>query len=522
MNFKNEYYINKIMALESTTLKICEYFNDIGILDYDSVNSFLSLYSEIGNKNNFSNQNDILRNSIFSYMRIISENDTLLFEFSKRILNSFFNFQLISRYKSVKALKSILNIKLKNILIHFFFRLIRTKGKKSYRYLMKNYNPKNTNSNYDKITQIINTENLNYPNDNFINLFQNQNYNFHKKSNTENNETINSKTSRENFIDNLTTEKTINYPMKRENYKAKIIKTVFPKEKNLFELKKEQEQIKRKNKINYDSQIRKTNYNKIKQQYLNDENQNYYRYYSKNDLKNQRAKSQNTSIINSKIKIPNEENISENHKRYKINIPFKKIKANSNDKKNEKNLDNDDIKNGNEIIKSNVIDRLYKKEMLKMREKKMKENIEKEINKKKDIIDWDKINYENNVKYTENIYNEKSDNILNNNLNEDENEDKKNLNEKEIENNLNENDINNNNEEPQFLDIQSLSSVILSPNRNGSLKQIEEIDNYNQNISNQNSIKDIKQEKNINSINFDIDNFHSNSIKELLKDETKK
>ena len=53
------------MALESTTLKICEYFNDIGILDYDSVNSFLSLYSEIGNKNNFSNQNDILRNSIF-------------------------------------------------------------------------------------------------------------------------------------------------------------------------------------------------------------------------------------------------------------------------------------------------------------------------------------------------------------------------------------------------------------------------------------------------------------------------
>ena len=291
------------MNLESITLKVCEYFNDIGILDYDSVNDFLSIYSEFGIKSNFKNQNDILRNSIFSYMRIISQNDTLLFEFSRRILNSFLNFQLISRYKSVKGIKSILNIKLKNILIYFFFRLIRTKGKKSYRYLMKNYNPKNTNSNYDKTSPIITTENLNYPNNNFINIFQNQNYNFHKKSNTENNETQNSKTSREYFIDNLTTEKTINSLMKRENYKTKIFKTVFPKEKNLIELKKEQEQIKRNNKINYDSQIRKTNYNKIKQQYLHDVNQNYYRYYSKNDLKNQRAKSQNTSMINTKIKM---------------------------------------------------------------------------------------------------------------------------------------------------------------------------------------------------------------------------
>ena len=345
------------MSLDSTTLKICEYFNDIGILDYDSVNDFLSIYSEFGIKSNFKNQNDILRNSIFSYMRIISQNDTLLFEFSKRIINSFLNFQLISRYKSIKGLKSILNIKIKNILIDFFFRLIRTKGKKSYRYLMKNYNPKNTNTNYDKIAEITNTENLNYSNNNFI--LQNQNYNFHKKSNTENNETQNSKTSREYYIDNLTTEKNFNYPMKRVNYKAKIFKTAFPKEKNLFELKKEQEQIKRKNKINYDSQIRKTNYNKIKKQYLNDENQNYYTYYSKNDLKNQRSKSQNTSMLNTKIKIPNEENISENHKRYKINIPFKKLKANSNDKKNNVNLDNNET--NSEIIKSNVINRLYKK-----------------------------------------------------------------------------------------------------------------------------------------------------------------
>ena len=35
------------MNLASTTLKVCEYFNDIGIIDYDNVNDFLKIYSEI-------------------------------------------------------------------------------------------------------------------------------------------------------------------------------------------------------------------------------------------------------------------------------------------------------------------------------------------------------------------------------------------------------------------------------------------------------------------------------------------
>ena len=126
------------MNLESTTLKVCEYFNDIGIIDYDNVNDFLTIYSEIAFKNNYNSKNDILRNTIFSYMKLISQNDTLLFEYARRTLNSFINFQLVSKYKSIKVLKSILNIKIKNIIVYFFFRLIRTKGKKSYRYLIQN------------------------------------------------------------------------------------------------------------------------------------------------------------------------------------------------------------------------------------------------------------------------------------------------------------------------------------------------------------------------------------------------
>ena len=95
-----------------------------------------------------------------------------------------------------------------------------------------------------------------------------------------------------------------NNPQKKEVFRARIFKKEYPKEKNLFELKKEEDYMKRQNKLKFDSKIRKSNYYKIKQQYLNDENQNYYTYYSKNDLKNERSKSQNTSMLGTKIKIP--------------------------------------------------------------------------------------------------------------------------------------------------------------------------------------------------------------------------
>ena len=35
---------------EDNSMKICEYFNDIGLVDYDNVNLFLDIYSEIVKK----------------------------------------------------------------------------------------------------------------------------------------------------------------------------------------------------------------------------------------------------------------------------------------------------------------------------------------------------------------------------------------------------------------------------------------------------------------------------------------
>ena len=113
-------------------------------------------------------------------------------------------------------MKSILNIKIKNIIVYFFFRLIRTKGKKSYRYLIQNYNPKSDiNNDYKKNYHTINhSENLNYLNDNLnINTYQKHSHN--SKITTENNETKSDKNTIVNLNDNL-----IDNPQKKEVFRA--------------------------------------------------------------------------------------------------------------------------------------------------------------------------------------------------------------------------------------------------------------------------------------------------------------
>ena len=111
----------------------------------------------------------------------------------------------------------------------------------------------------------------------------------------------------------------------------------------------------------------------------------------------------------------------------------------------------------------------------------------------------------------ENIFNEKKEKRKfedNSHLKEDYNDNllcDNDIEKKDEENNLKDSE---NNNDHQFLDIQSLSSDILnSPNGNGSLKgSLREI----------NHKKEIKQDDlNI----FNLDNYQSNSIKELLKNE---
>ena len=65
--------------IEINSMKICEYFNDIGLVDYDNVNLFLNIYAEIIRKNNLKKKSDILRTALFSFMKIISKDEKQLF-----------------------------------------------------------------------------------------------------------------------------------------------------------------------------------------------------------------------------------------------------------------------------------------------------------------------------------------------------------------------------------------------------------------------------------------------------------
>ena len=142
----------------SRSMKICEYFNDIGLVDHNNVNLFLNIYSEIVKKNYCKKKNEILQYSLYTFMKLISRDDNQLHEYSKRTINAFNNNQLISKYKSIKIIKTVLYLILKKLLTNFLFQLIRNKSNKR----KKNFNLRNSNKKAKSIKLIKHyTDNLN-------------------------------------------------------------------------------------------------------------------------------------------------------------------------------------------------------------------------------------------------------------------------------------------------------------------------------------------------------------------------
>ena len=64
---------------EEESIKIYEYFNDIGIVDYDNINLFLNIYSDILKNKSYKNKDELLKRSLFSYMKIISNDENKLY-----------------------------------------------------------------------------------------------------------------------------------------------------------------------------------------------------------------------------------------------------------------------------------------------------------------------------------------------------------------------------------------------------------------------------------------------------------
>ena len=127
--------------------KICEYFNDIGILQLDDMNRFLKIYTQIS-QNKFKNKSDKLILSLFSYITQLSQNEQQLYDTCKNIVNSFSNSQILHRYKAIYMINNIIKSKINSRYILFFCKLISFINTKRFHSKINQSNSFKSNRNF--------------------------------------------------------------------------------------------------------------------------------------------------------------------------------------------------------------------------------------------------------------------------------------------------------------------------------------------------------------------------------------
>ena len=154
--------------------KICEYFNEIGILEYENINIFLEIYSKLSYKN-YLRLTDKLRDTLTIYFNNNFIKTNTISKLCDSILSSFNNYQLILKYRTLNNLKNILTNKINSKYINFFLNISlyiqkkKNKSKKSTKSLKKiekkkdeNYEDKNSlndiNKNKEENNELISSD----------------------------------------------------------------------------------------------------------------------------------------------------------------------------------------------------------------------------------------------------------------------------------------------------------------------------------------------------------------------------
>ena len=132
--------------------KICEYFNNIGILQLENINRFLKIYSQLSH-NKYRNKSDKIILALFSYMTLISKNENNLYEICKNIINKFLNNQILQKYRALNSINNVFISKIHSKYALFFMKLysyLYIKNRKiRIIHLNKKLLPNNSNSNYE-------------------------------------------------------------------------------------------------------------------------------------------------------------------------------------------------------------------------------------------------------------------------------------------------------------------------------------------------------------------------------------
>ena len=137
--------------------KICEYFNNIGILQLESIDNFLKIYSQLS-QNKYKNKSDKVILALFSYINLISKNDKLLYETCRNIVNNYSNNMILKRYHTLQIFINIIKTKLHSKYLLLFLKLNsyipseKRKYENRYLYTFERTN----NSNSEKEAEIKN------------------------------------------------------------------------------------------------------------------------------------------------------------------------------------------------------------------------------------------------------------------------------------------------------------------------------------------------------------------------------
>ena len=201
--------------------KICEYLNDIGILQFENINKFLKIYTQLSQEK-YKNTSDKLILALFSYITQISKNEQQLYQTCKNMVQNISNNQILYRYRALNMLNNIFKYKLQSKYIFFFCKLnyfiLNRSSKYKYSDLYLNSKNNYSNSKTNEINEFLNEKE--YINNTSIDKNVNDNNKLRINPKIKNRITKRNIKRKDNINNNTNTEKNCTFfPNINHNYK---------------------------------------------------------------------------------------------------------------------------------------------------------------------------------------------------------------------------------------------------------------------------------------------------------------
>ena len=499
--------------------QICDYLNEIGILDINNIRNYLILTTNLLNENTaYKSINEVYKISLFAYIKGINNNDKNLYLLCSNIINSYDRYNLIKKYNIILQFKKLLYYK---ILQRFNYFIINLFKKYFYKKYINRYNNKNKKNIYNSTySNRFYNKNKNMPNS--IEISSHKDLNSPNKNKTNkllSNKIPNNINSKNNInINNISPIKSINKLIANK----RIFGEITP--------------VKKSQKINIDMCINQSNINfekyfinkrnvickKCRPSYVESLKNNKKEIYS--EYKNPLTKNKSEKKLRIKKTNYEEKTRSKNFENIKPELKRKIQKRAKSKKEDEYWAKKEEDQKYNKIMEKkkdngDVIYRLYTQKIIDLKTEERKQKKEEKKNLKKSPINWDDVYIQTNNKIIENnkknninkknktcsyfmpnrgriykyVEDEKIDINSNNNVNKNEIEELKN---EEDKNNKSENLVNNDeNKEEEKINIEENNP----PEEN---KELEEKINDNE----INQIEEDKEDKEKEIINKDENN----------------